>query len=68
MECPICSVVCRDGFSLQEHVELHLDHGAAGNCAGWWISSLLHHSLSSRYCILSLHYSLDLILTQLMSS
>ncbi|XP_018521239.1 zinc finger-containing ubiquitin peptidase 1 isoform X1 [Lates calcarifer] len=34
MECPICSVVCRDGFSLQEHVELHLDHGAAGNCAG----------------------------------
>ncbi|XP_037639495.1 zinc finger-containing ubiquitin peptidase 1 [Sebastes umbrosus] len=33
-ECPICSVVCSDSFSLQEHVELHLDHGAAVNSAG----------------------------------
>ncbi|XP_026226040.1 zinc finger-containing ubiquitin peptidase 1 isoform X2 [Anabas testudineus] len=24
-ECPMCSVVCSDSFSLQEHVELHLD-------------------------------------------
>ncbi|KAK2815415.1 hypothetical protein Q5P01_025882 [Channa striata] len=24
-ECPVCSVVCHDSFSLQEHVELHLD-------------------------------------------
>ncbi|XP_022609392.1 zinc finger with UFM1-specific peptidase domain protein [Seriola dumerili] len=27
LECPMCSVVCSDSFSLQEHVELHLDHG-----------------------------------------
>ncbi|XP_075952683.1 zinc finger-containing ubiquitin peptidase 1 isoform X1 [Anarhichas minor] len=33
-ECPMCSVVCSDSVSLQEHVELHLDHGAAGNSAG----------------------------------
>ncbi|XP_068590716.1 zinc finger-containing ubiquitin peptidase 1 isoform X2 [Cebidichthys violaceus] len=33
-ECPMCSVVCSDSFSLQEHVELHLDHGAAVNAAG----------------------------------
>lgn len=33
-ECPMCSVVCSDSFSLQEHVELHLDHGAAANSAG----------------------------------
>ena len=33
-ECPMCSVVCSDSFSLQEHVELHLDHGAAGNSTG----------------------------------
>ncbi|XP_071368999.1 zinc finger-containing ubiquitin peptidase 1 [Centroberyx affinis] len=32
-ECPMCSVVCGDSFSLQEHVELHLDYGAAANCA-----------------------------------
>ncbi|XP_032373439.1 zinc finger-containing ubiquitin peptidase 1 [Etheostoma spectabile] len=29
-ECPMCSVVCSDSFSLQEHVELHLDRAAAG--------------------------------------
>lgn len=23
--CPICALVCRDSFTLQEHVELHLD-------------------------------------------
>lgn len=33
-ECPMCSVVCSDSFSLQEHVELHLDHEAAVNSAG----------------------------------
>lgn len=33
-ECPLCSVVCSDGFSLQEHVELHLDDRAAVNSAG----------------------------------
>ncbi|XP_072251098.1 zinc finger-containing ubiquitin peptidase 1 isoform X2 [Leuresthes tenuis] len=33
-ECPMCSVVCSDSFSLQEHVELHLDHNTAVNCAG----------------------------------
>lgn len=27
-ECPLCSILCSDSFSLQEHVELHLDHGA----------------------------------------
>ncbi|XP_056290302.1 zinc finger-containing ubiquitin peptidase 1 [Pseudoliparis swirei] len=27
--CPLCSVVCGDASSLQEHVELHLDHEAA---------------------------------------
>nr|XP_033494846.1 zinc finger-containing ubiquitin peptidase 1 isoform X3 [Epinephelus lanceolatus] len=32
-ECPLCSVVCSDGFSLQEHVELHLDNRAAVNSA-----------------------------------
>ncbi|KAL7394544.1 hypothetical protein ABVT39_027689 [Epinephelus coioides] len=32
-ECPLCSVVCSDGFSLQEHVELHLDDRAAVNSA-----------------------------------
>nr|XP_046158612.1 zinc finger-containing ubiquitin peptidase 1 isoform X1 [Oncorhynchus gorbuscha] len=26
-ECPLCSVVCGDCYSLQEHVELHLDYG-----------------------------------------
>ncbi|XP_078109773.1 zinc finger-containing ubiquitin peptidase 1 isoform X2 [Sander vitreus] len=30
-ECPMCSVVCSDSFSLQEHVELHLDHAAAAS-------------------------------------
>lgn len=30
----MCSVVCSDGFSLQQHVELHLDDGAAVNSAG----------------------------------
>ncbi|XP_054477353.1 zinc finger-containing ubiquitin peptidase 1 [Anoplopoma fimbria] len=33
-ECPMCAVVCSDSFCLQEHVELHLDHGAAVNSAG----------------------------------
>ncbi|XP_037310146.2 zinc finger-containing ubiquitin peptidase 1 [Pungitius pungitius] len=33
-ECPMCPVVCRDSFTLQEHVELHLDHGASVNSAG----------------------------------
>ncbi|XP_059195964.1 zinc finger-containing ubiquitin peptidase 1 isoform X2 [Centropristis striata] len=33
-QCPMCSVICSDSFSLQEHVELHLDHGAAVNSAG----------------------------------
>ncbi|XP_024248499.1 zinc finger-containing ubiquitin peptidase 1 isoform X1 [Oncorhynchus tshawytscha] len=28
-ECPLCSVVCGDCYSLQEHVELHLDYGTA---------------------------------------
>ncbi|XP_045064607.1 zinc finger-containing ubiquitin peptidase 1 isoform X2 [Coregonus clupeaformis] len=28
-ECPMCSVVCGDCYSLQEHVELHLDYGTA---------------------------------------
>ncbi|KAL3060744.1 hypothetical protein OYC64_015148 [Pagothenia borchgrevinki] len=32
-ECPLCSVVCMDSSSLQEHVELHLEHGAAVNSA-----------------------------------
>lgn len=36
-ECPMCSVVCSDSFSLQEHVELHLDHGAGG-----WIIYIRH--------------------------
>ncbi|XP_038833193.1 zinc finger-containing ubiquitin peptidase 1-like isoform X2 [Salvelinus namaycush] len=27
--CPLCSVVCGDCYSLQEHVELHLDYGTA---------------------------------------
>ncbi|XP_071240533.1 zinc finger-containing ubiquitin peptidase 1-like isoform X2 [Salvelinus alpinus] len=31
--CPLCSVVCGDCYSLQEHVELHLDYGTA-NSAG----------------------------------
>ncbi|KAM4632654.1 zinc finger-containing ubiquitin peptidase 1 isoform 2-T2 [Polymixia lowei] len=31
-ECPMCSAVCMDSFSLQEHVELHLDCGAATSC------------------------------------
>lgn len=33
-ECPLCSVVCSNSYSLQEHVEVHLDHGAAMNPAG----------------------------------
>lgn len=33
-ECPMCPVVCSDSFSLQEHVELHLNYGAAVNSAG----------------------------------
>ncbi|KAG7235503.1 hypothetical protein INR49_002639 [Caranx melampygus] len=33
-ECPMCSVVCTDSFSLQEHVELHLDHGAEAVWSG----------------------------------
>ncbi|XP_063735261.1 zinc finger-containing ubiquitin peptidase 1 isoform X2 [Eleginops maclovinus] len=33
LECPLCSVVCMDSFSLQEHVELHLEHGAAASSA-----------------------------------
>ncbi|XP_042345688.1 zinc finger-containing ubiquitin peptidase 1 [Plectropomus leopardus] len=33
-ECPMCPVVCSDSFSLQEHVELHLDDRAAVNSAG----------------------------------
>ncbi|XP_029927370.1 zinc finger-containing ubiquitin peptidase 1 isoform X2 [Myripristis murdjan] len=32
-ECPMCAIVCGDSFSLQEHVELHLDYGAATSCA-----------------------------------
>uniref|UniRef100_A0A4W5RTB8 Zinc finger-containing ubiquitin peptidase 1 n=1 Tax=Hucho hucho TaxID=62062 RepID=A0A4W5RTB8_9TELE len=28
-ECPLCSLVCGDCYSLQEHVELHLDNGTA---------------------------------------
>ncbi|XP_044214035.1 zinc finger-containing ubiquitin peptidase 1 [Thunnus albacares] len=27
-QCPLCSVICSNSFSLQEHVELHLDPGA----------------------------------------
>ncbi|XP_071324986.1 zinc finger-containing ubiquitin peptidase 1 isoform X4 [Trachinotus anak] len=34
LECPMCSVVFSDSFSLQEHVELHLDHGAAAGSPG----------------------------------
>ncbi|CAK6972008.1 zinc finger-containing ubiquitin peptidase 1 [Scomber scombrus] len=30
-ECPMCSVNCSSSFSLQEHVELHLDAGAAAS-------------------------------------
>ncbi|XP_024272358.1 zinc finger-containing ubiquitin peptidase 1 isoform X2 [Oncorhynchus tshawytscha] len=30
-ECPLCSVVCGDCYSLQEHVELHLDYGTVTN-------------------------------------
>lgn len=30
----MCPVVCSDSFCLQEHVELHLDPGAALNSAG----------------------------------
>lgn len=30
-ECPMCSFNCSSSFSLQEHVELHLDAGAGGN-------------------------------------
>ncbi|CAJ1061493.1 zinc finger-containing ubiquitin peptidase 1 [Xyrichtys novacula] len=33
-ECPLCSLLCTDSFSLQEHVELHLDHGAAALSSG----------------------------------
>uniref|UniRef100_UPI0037E87BA8 zinc finger-containing ubiquitin peptidase 1 n=1 Tax=Semicossyphus pulcher TaxID=241346 RepID=UPI0037E87BA8 len=32
-QCPLCSALCTDSFSLQEHVELHLEHGAAGSSA-----------------------------------
>ncbi|XP_030640808.1 zinc finger-containing ubiquitin peptidase 1 [Chanos chanos] len=28
-ECPLCSLDCTDSSALQEHVELHLDYGAA---------------------------------------
>ncbi|XP_061571553.1 zinc finger-containing ubiquitin peptidase 1-like [Cololabis saira] len=34
LECPLCSAVFSHSFSLQEHVELHLDPGSAGNCTG----------------------------------
>lgn len=30
----MCSLVCSDSFSLQEHVELHLDQEAAMNSSG----------------------------------
>lgn len=36
-ECPLCSLVCVDDSSLQEHVELHLEYGtgaAAGDLSG----------------------------------
>ncbi|XP_069028138.1 zinc finger-containing ubiquitin peptidase 1 isoform X1 [Embiotoca jacksoni] len=33
-KCPMCSSVCSDSSSLQEHVELHLDQGAAVDGAG----------------------------------
>ncbi|XP_029959389.1 zinc finger-containing ubiquitin peptidase 1 isoform X2 [Salarias fasciatus] len=32
-ECPVCWTVCRDGCSLQEHVELHFQNEAAPSCA-----------------------------------
>uniref|UniRef100_A0A3B4A7Y8 Zinc finger-containing ubiquitin peptidase 1 n=1 Tax=Periophthalmus magnuspinnatus TaxID=409849 RepID=A0A3B4A7Y8_9GOBI len=32
-ECPMCSVVCSNSFTLQEHVELHLDHEASVNAS-----------------------------------
>lgn len=34
LDCPMCSWVCRDGASLQEHVELHLEQEAAGSSSG----------------------------------
>lgn len=34
LECPMCSLVCTDSFSLQEHVELHFDHDAAMSSSG----------------------------------
>ncbi|XP_034553994.1 zinc finger-containing ubiquitin peptidase 1 [Notolabrus celidotus] len=33
-ECPLCSVLCSDSVSLQVHVELHFDPGAAADSAG----------------------------------
>ncbi|CAL9705497.1 unnamed protein product [Knipowitschia caucasica] len=30
LSCPMCSCVCNDAFSLQEHVELHLDQTTQG--------------------------------------
>ncbi|KAG9278334.1 zinc finger with UFM1-specific peptidase domain protein isoform X1 [Astyanax mexicanus] len=33
-ECPLCSLVCVDNSSLQEHVELHLEYGTAAAAAG----------------------------------
>ncbi|KAM9424557.1 zinc finger-containing ubiquitin peptidase 1 isoform 2-T4 [Pholidichthys leucotaenia] len=39
-ECPMCAVVCTDSFSLQEHVELHLEDSTAANCAGSPVSDL----------------------------
>ncbi|XP_061571078.1 zinc finger-containing ubiquitin peptidase 1-like isoform X1 [Cololabis saira] len=34
LECPLCSAVFSHSFSLQEHVELHLDPGSGGNGTG----------------------------------
>uniref|UniRef100_A0A3Q3VYV1 Zinc finger-containing ubiquitin peptidase 1 n=1 Tax=Mola mola TaxID=94237 RepID=A0A3Q3VYV1_MOLML len=48
LECPMCPVVCSDSFCLQEHVELHLDPGAALNSSDFKLARQLQEEEEQR--------------------
>uniref|UniRef100_A0A8B9LUK9 Zinc finger-containing ubiquitin peptidase 1 n=1 Tax=Astyanax mexicanus TaxID=7994 RepID=A0A8B9LUK9_ASTMX len=44
-ECPLCSLVCVDNSSLQEHVELHLEYGTAAAAGKLMEISAKHYAV-----------------------